>query len=412
MDVCRVLRFLEQRKQSLLVFLIAFGSRLFIWWVIPVDWNWDSYHHWQISYYSLKIGFQQIRLWDLNGCEYYWGMVPHIIQAVLLGALSTSSILPYRLLNTFLGCINSVLVHENGATYFTRKTGLISGLAFAVFPIAAIFDVLAMQDTVGLTFLLASLYMMERRPFWSGVALALAGQSRTEYLLVGFLILIVYGFRERLRTESLPFILGWISITMIFSIHIFTVTGNPIYPLYVNLWNIFGGFNTENRGRSFSYLMYNWVIWKLRVWPTKPTGWFIIGSALAMIASMAAIVRRRWVTYQPQLYFITSLAVLSPIFVTYIGSDSYSFLIMLRMINPIVALLSPLMFHGIESFLIKSNYMGFDLTVKTLIVMGLIFSYPFFVPFYSQLQQRTIEDFTVSDVVLSHYKTGTIILSH
>ena len=199
---------------------------------------------------------------------------------------------------------------------------------------------------------------------------------------------------------------------MIFSIHIFTVTGNPIYPLYVNLWNIFGGFNTENRGRSFSYLMYNWVIWKLRVWPTKPTGWFIIGSALAMIASMAAIVRRRWVTYQPQLYFITSLAVLSPIFVTYIGSDSYSFLIMLRMINPIVALLSPLMFHGIESFLIKSNYMGFDLTVKTLIVMGLIFSYPFFVPFYSQLQQRTIEDFTVSDVVLSHYKTGTIICDY
>ena len=412
MDVCRVLQILEQRKLSLLVFLVALGSRLFIWWVIPVDWNWDSYHHWQISYYSLKIGFAQLRLWDLNGCEYFWGMIPHIIQAVLLGALSTSSILPYRLFNTLLGCINSVLVQENGATYFTRKTGLISGLAFAVFPIAAIFDVLAMQDTVGLTFLLASLSVMERRPFWSGVALALTGQSRTEYLLVGFLILIVYGFRERLRTESLPFIFGWISVTMVFSIHVYSVTGNPVYALYINLWNIFGGFNAENRGRSFTYLMFNWVVWKLRVWPTKPTGWFIIGSALAMISSIAAIVRRRWVRFQPQLYFITTLAVLSPIFVTYLGSDSYSFLIMLRMINPIVALLCPLMFHGLESILSKSNYMGFEHSMKTLIVLGLIFSYRFYVPFYSQLQQGTIEDFRVSEIVLSHYETGTLICDY
>ena len=32
-------------------------------------------NHWQISYLSLKIGFSGGRLWDLNGCEYIWGIV-------------------------------------------------------------------------------------------------------------------------------------------------------------------------------------------------------------------------------------------------------------------------------------------------------------------------------------------------
>ena len=135
---------LDERKLSFLIFLIALGSRLYIWWKIPIDWNWDSYHHWQISYYTLKIGLKHLRLWDLNGCEYYWGVMPHIAQTVLLSLFSTTSIHPYRILNTILGCINSLLVKEIGATYYTRKTGTISGFIYAIFPVAAIFDVLAL----------------------------------------------------------------------------------------------------------------------------------------------------------------------------------------------------------------------------------------------------------------------------
>jgi hypothetical protein len=54
-----------------IIFTAACLTRLVVWYLIPLDWNWDSYHHWQISYLSLKIGFPQFRLWDLNGCEYY-----------------------------------------------------------------------------------------------------------------------------------------------------------------------------------------------------------------------------------------------------------------------------------------------------------------------------------------------------
>ena len=51
------------------IFAAALLVRVLIWLLIPVDWNWDSYHHWQISYLSLKVGLSQGRLWDLNGCE-------------------------------------------------------------------------------------------------------------------------------------------------------------------------------------------------------------------------------------------------------------------------------------------------------------------------------------------------------
>ena len=57
-----------------LVFIVALFFRLLVYWLIPVDWNSDSYHHWLISYLTLHIGLAQGRLWDLLGCDYYWGM--------------------------------------------------------------------------------------------------------------------------------------------------------------------------------------------------------------------------------------------------------------------------------------------------------------------------------------------------
>jgi len=45
--------------------LISFGDSI----LLP-----KSYHHWQISYLTLKIGLAHGRMWDLNGMEYYWRM--------------------------------------------------------------------------------------------------------------------------------------------------------------------------------------------------------------------------------------------------------------------------------------------------------------------------------------------------
>lgn len=67
-----VLQWFEEREWRR-VFLVAFAARFLMFLLTPVDWNSDSYHHWQISYYTLKIGLNQGRMWDLTGSEYYWG---------------------------------------------------------------------------------------------------------------------------------------------------------------------------------------------------------------------------------------------------------------------------------------------------------------------------------------------------
>ncbi|HDJ22223.1 MAG TPA: hypothetical protein ENF19_03360, partial [Candidatus Bathyarchaeota archaeon] len=73
-----------QPRDEKAIFLAALLLRLLARVLTPVDWNPDSYHHWQISYLSLHLGFKEWRLWDLLGCEYYWGMLPHLTQAALM----------------------------------------------------------------------------------------------------------------------------------------------------------------------------------------------------------------------------------------------------------------------------------------------------------------------------------------
>jgi 4-amino-4-deoxy-L-arabinose transferase-like glycosyltransferase len=83
-------------------------------------------------------------------------------------------------MNLILGGLNAALVYMIGSKYYSEKVGTYSGLLYGVFPVAAIFDVLALQDTVAISFMLSSILLLGERPFATGCLLALAGQSRTE----------------------------------------------------------------------------------------------------------------------------------------------------------------------------------------------------------------------------------------
>ena len=109
---------LNPRYTYIFFSLIAVIPRIVVWASIPVNWNSDSYHHWRIAYLTLKIGPPKGRLWDLNRSEYYWGVVPHLVQTLLLGVLSTASILPYRILNIFLAGANTYLIYIIGRDNF------------------------------------------------------------------------------------------------------------------------------------------------------------------------------------------------------------------------------------------------------------------------------------------------------
>jgi hypothetical protein len=394
------------------IFAAALLVRALIWWLIPVDWNWDSYHHWQISYLSLKIGFSEGRLWDLNGCEYMWGMVPHLVEASLMGLLNTSSIAPYRVLNTVIGSLNAALVYSIGKRFYSERTGLYAGLLAAVFPVAAVFDILAMQDTLALAFILASLYLVRDQPFWSGLTLALAGQSRAEYLAAGLLILTGYCLRERLHTESLPYVMGWVLGTGVFSAYLFMQTGNPFYHLYVSLLNVFGGFDPTNEGKSFLGLAASWAAWKLGVWPTKPTGLLIIIVAAVAILWVPYMAWRRWFRYQPQLYFLAVTVFQLPTFITYLGSDHESLLIMLRMATPIAALGYPLLVHASNMAFTLARRESFSLRPEHLLLAASLLSFAYFVPAYQGFQVHTVDAFTSADVVAGEYMGGVIVCDH
>ena len=387
------------------IFTIACLTRLIIWYMIPLDWNWDSYHHWQISYLSLKIGFPQFRLWDLNGCEYYWGIVPHLVQASLLGILSTSSITPLRAMNLILGGLNAALICMIGSKYYSEKVGTYSGLLYGVFPVAAIFDVLALQDTVAISFMLASILLLGERPFAAGCLLALAGQSRTELLPVSLIIVGLVSMTERFSTKTVPLLIGWLTVTGVFGWFVYTQTGNPLYSLYMSMYNIFGGWTDAGAGKSFIELMIGWFSFKLGAWISKPTGWLIIGSTMASLLFFAYAVLRRPIGYVVTIAFLATLLILSPVFIPYLGSDWQRFLVMFRMANPLAATGLPLLVH-LTGRAFKAAYVtGARVGILLIFLAG----YPFLVPAYGAMQVDTVGAFEAADIAWGYYRRGTVV---
>jgi hypothetical protein len=103
-----------------------------------------------ISYYTLHMGIRQGRMWDLIGSDYYWGVIPHLIQSFIQWFFRTSSIVYYRMFNVLMGFVNSVLVYRVARKFYSIENARWSGLAFALFPVSMVFDSVAMQDTVAL----------------------------------------------------------------------------------------------------------------------------------------------------------------------------------------------------------------------------------------------------------------------
>jgi len=390
-----------------LVLSLAIAARVLALQFLPLDWNWDSYHHWQISWFSLRLGFPQWRLWDLNGCEYYWGMVPHLVEASLMGVAGSPGIQPFRFLNMVLGAVNAGLVCLLGRRYASPRVGLWAGLVFAVFPVAAVFDVLALQDTMALTLLLASLYVSKSRPFWSGLLLGLAGQSRTELLLVSAIVVAWVLIVERFSTERLPMLIGWLFVTGVASYYLYNQTGNPFYNLYWSLYSIFSGA-PGGGGKSFLEAMLAWASWKLSVWPTKPTGILILSAAAALPIYFIYTLFRKPRDYQ-LLYFLPTTAVSAPIFVTYLGADDRMLLIMLRMVTPVVALGLPILFAAIPQHLGR-HFKRFSLLL--LAVSALCF-YPL-VTAYSGFQAEAATTMAMADETWKLYKIsgGTLVCDY
>ncbi len=224
----------------LALFVLALGSRLFFLFFISgleyCGWYHDSYHHWQIAYYTLHVGLKQSppRMWDLNGMEYFWGLLPTITESFLLWAFNTTSMAPFRIFNSIMGSLSVCLIYLLGKKYFKGKTGLFSAILAAVCPVLLEVDTSGMLDSMGITFLLFALFLYDKSPFACGLFLGLASLSHIEFWFLALGICGFYLIFERSATRFAPSIAGWLTPMIPYFYFLQTGTGDWLYALRYN----------------------------------------------------------------------------------------------------------------------------------------------------------------------------------
>ena len=269
------------------VFASALAVRLaFMLLVVPIDFAWDSYHRWQIAYYTLNIGIQNGRMWDLFGMEYFWGILPELMEAFLLWLFNTSSILPFRIFNSVLGSASVCLLYNISKRYYGVNIAFLSSALAAVCPPLVIWDTVALDGTLGVFFLLASLYFYKDRQYLCGIALGLASMCRVEFYFLSLGVCFCHLIFEKSATKFVPAILGWLTIMTPYFWFIQRGTGDWLYQIR---WNYLASMGTWGYSPTWFEESVPWrVLW---------------GAVLAATAGSLVFLRRK----SPSDYMVSVL---------------------------------------------------------------------------------------------------------
>src|SRR3990172_2522164 len=227
---------------TLLVFIIAFSSRMvFLFFftnphVVGTDWYGDVYHHWQIALLSKEVGFSHgfLRLWDLKGLEYYWGLMHPLV--LILGFIISGSIdiLVPRMVSVIFSSLAVTLMFLVISRYFNKKAGFAAAIFASFVPVALFSDTLGMQEPLGLFFLLFGVFLWPRHAFFAGLTWMFAGMVRSEYWLFGAGLTLALILRSR-QTHKKVILFLWYILPLVFYMkYMLDYTGNPIYPIYYN----------------------------------------------------------------------------------------------------------------------------------------------------------------------------------
>jgi len=232
-----------------LLFLVSIVIRLILLFFMTqpgyTGWYGDVYHHWQIAYYTLHVGLNQNppRMWDLNGMEYYWGILPALIHAFLLWAFNTASLVPFQVFNSIMGSASCCVVYLICRKYFTREVGLLAGFLVTVSPVIAVSDISGMYESIGILLLLVAVYLYDSKPFFTGVLLGMAAMCRIEYYFLSVAIFACYLIFERSGIKFVPGFLGWLTSSLPHFLWIQMGTGDWLYQLRWNVVSAGGGWD-------------------------------------------------------------------------------------------------------------------------------------------------------------------------
>lgn len=239
----------ERQRFDFLWFAILIGLaavvRLYFLFAIEnpqdahVGWYEDAYHHWQIAYLSYAVGFKHgfLRLWDLKGMEYFWGLLHPLVLGGLMKLVGTTSIVVARILSLFSGSISIGLIFLLTRRFFGRSAGVAASMLVITNPVAIFSDASGMQEPLGIMLLLAGLVFWPNRPYFSGIAWILAGTVRAEYWLLGIgLLFMAFSTREEFDHKVVAF-LSFLVPSLFYMKYLLDWTGNAIYPVW---WNFMG----------------------------------------------------------------------------------------------------------------------------------------------------------------------------
>lgn len=226
----------------LLILLFGFIYRLSVMFLFTgpenagVGWYGDTYHHWQIAYLTGTTGFHNgfLRLWDLKGMEYFWGLLHPLFLNLLFLLTGSTNIILARILSSVFGMSSVFMLFLLSMRYYSRRVAYAITFFGSAFAIAVFNDASGMLEPIGIFFMLLGVYSYPKKPFLTGFSFVLAAMVRAEAwvfsigLLIG--ILLMKGF-----THKKTIVVGvWLISTLVYMKYLLDHTGNAIYPIY---WN-------------------------------------------------------------------------------------------------------------------------------------------------------------------------------
>ena len=243
-------------------------------------WHGDVFHHWQIGYLTKEIGLWDPsgpRLWDFKGLDYFWGLIHPALLVVLFYVTGSVDIVIPRLVSVFFGAMTAVLVFSLCRRYWGLGVAIAAGLFAGLLPTSVFIDATGFLEPMGIALVLLGIWLWPKRGLWTGAAWALASMARAEAWIFSLGMLITTYFRRAHERERLLATIAWIALIVAYMKVLLDRTGNPIYPVYWNLFaNIFGKWEfatglTPDQLTARPYLVVlmvfglaglGWTLWK------------------------------------------------------------------------------------------------------------------------------------------------------
>jgi hypothetical protein len=247
----------------------------------------DAYHHWQIAYLTKEVGLAHgLRLWDMRGWEYVWGLLHPFLLNVLFFATGSTDIVVARLLSLVFGSLAVVLIFALCHRYWGLRVA-VAAAAFAALSPAAVFnDVAGMAEPIGIALILLGIWLLPRRGFWAGLAWALAAMARGEAWMFTPGLVFAWLLNGRRGSSRAPLVIGWLLGMGFYCKWLLDQTGNPIYPLYVYFQ--FVGLAAGGTSASASHQLALWIPF--------------VGAALLCGVALLWALRRRPASYLLLIY--------------------------------------------------------------------------------------------------------------